>query len=322
MNDIDFYLYIERLQVQGSNAISSPLTYGFPAITAILGAVHALQRKMPFEASLQFEGALVASHDCRVKRYRPHSYSDYTFNLTRNPIKKNGKTAAIVEEGKLDMTISLVIPIRCDDFNDLDWLSDNKEAFLQWAYQTLLTQRLAGGSVFGITAAELMAAESLDQLKYRLAPAFILMDARQELIEITEDLQNHSPESTTLDALLDVAVLHHIPELEQSHTAATDPHKKTPDKAPRSRWKTTSVKQGRGWLVPMPVGYQAISPLFDPGVMEHSRTPQYPSQYVETVYSLGKWVFPYSLNTLEQAFWHMNTYENGLYLTEQTQNQE
>ena len=305
MHDTDFYLYIDQLQVQGANAISSPLTYGFPAVTAILGAVHALQRKIPFAAKLHFDGALIASHDCRVKRYRPHNYSDYTFNLTRNPIKKNGKTAAIVEEGKLDMTISLVIPIRCDDLDDEDWLTDNKDTFLQWAHQTLHTQRLAGGSVFGIANIELNGAESLDDLRHRLAPAFVLMDARQELINITELRQQESPQYTTLDAILDVAALHHVPET-------------TSDE--KTQWKTTSVKQGRGWLVPMPVGYQAISELYEPNVMQHSRAPQYPSQYVEAIYSLGKWVFPYSLDTLEHAFWQMNTYDNGLYLTEQTQN--
>ena len=62
MSDVDFYLLLERIEIQGANAISSPLTYGFPALTGFLGAIHALARKMPFPVSLTFGGALVASH--------------------------------------------------------------------------------------------------------------------------------------------------------------------------------------------------------------------------------------------------------------------
>lgn len=84
------------------------------------------------------------------------------------------------------------------------------------------------------------------------------------------------------------------------------------------QWQTYSVKKGRGWLVPLPVGYQAISPLFAPGQLQHCRTQQYPSQYVETLYSLGKWVFPLSLpENLSQCFWRYTALQNNLYLISQ-----
>ena len=307
MNDIDFYLLIDRLEIQGANAISSPLTYGFPALTGFLGAVHALERKIPFPVSLSFNGALVASHACRVKRYRTNNYSDYTLNQSRNPIKKDGKTASIIEEGKVDLTVSLVIAVTCKDFADEDWLNDNTDEFTSWVEQTLYRQRMAGGSVFAIDKVELLKSEALDELKPRLAPAFILIDARQELVAITESLQQDNPGATALDALLEVAVLHHIPET---------------DKQGNTEWKTRNVKQGRGWLVPMPVGYQAISTLYDAGFLKDCRTTDYPSQFVETLYGLGKWVFPYSLDSLRSAFWYMKSNDNGLYLIEQTTDKE
>ena len=307
MSDVDFYLLLERIDIQGANAISSPLTYGFPALTGFLGAIHALARKMPFPVSLSFGGALVASHACRVKRYRSNNYSDYTLNQTRNPIKRDGKTASIIEEGKVDLTVSLVIPVTCDDFDDEDWLNDNTSDFTTWVEQTLYRQRMAGGSVFAIDNVELLKSEDLDDLKPRLAPAFILMDARQELIAITKSLQQNNPEATALDALLEVAVLHHIPQT---------------DKQGNTEWQTRNVKQGRGWLVPMPIGYQAISPLYDAGSLKDCRSADYPSQFVETLYGLGKWVFPYSLDSLRTAFWRMNSNENSFYLIEQTTDKE
>ena len=40
------YLLIQRMGIQNANAMSSPYTIGFPAMTAWLGAVHALQRSV------------------------------------------------------------------------------------------------------------------------------------------------------------------------------------------------------------------------------------------------------------------------------------
>ena len=38
------YLLLKGLRVQNANALSSPFTFGFPAVTAFLGFGHALQR--------------------------------------------------------------------------------------------------------------------------------------------------------------------------------------------------------------------------------------------------------------------------------------
>ncbi|PUZ78445.1 type I-F CRISPR-associated protein Csy2, partial [Acinetobacter baumannii] len=40
------FLLIPHLKLHNANAMSSPYTIGFPAMTAWLGAVHALQRKL------------------------------------------------------------------------------------------------------------------------------------------------------------------------------------------------------------------------------------------------------------------------------------
>lgn len=309
MIDHDFYLLVDRLVIHNGNAISSPLTYGFPAISGFLGAVHRLERKVPFDITITFNGVLITSHSCRVKRYQATSYNDYTLNQSRNPIKKDGKSAAIIEEGKADLIVSLVIPIACDDYDDSDWIEDNPKTFTDWVKKTLFLQPMASGSVFDIAEVKLVKPENLDNLKARLAPGFILTDAKQDLIEITQQLQQSTPDATELDALLELATLHHIPE--------TKPDTQS-EKNTKTSWSVNNVKQGRGWLVPIPVGYQAISPLFEPGMLQESRTQQYPSQFVETLYGLGKWQFPYSVASLESAFWRMCSADNGLYLVEQT----
>ena len=295
------YLLLDRVEIQAANTISSPLTYGFPAITGFVGAVHALGRKLPAGNGISLGGVLIASHQCNVQHYRPHSYADYTFNQTRNPIKKDGKTAAIVEEGKVNLTVSLVIEVNIDR-QAHKALRENAVEFEQTIKQLVMQQRIAGGSVFNVRSAKWFESVGGD-LQRALLPAFVLMDAQNDLAEITAALQIKQPEATALDALIDVVTVHHHPP---------DAEKDEP------KWRASSVKTGRGWLVPIPVGFQGIAPLIEAGQLANCRNPEYTSQYVESVYSLGKWVFPYRLNDLTTCFWRYSQPQNNLYLVTQT----
>ena len=64
------FLLIPHLKLHNANAMSSPYTIGFPAMTAWLGAVHALQRKLQSkgcEVSLIKVG--VSCHEFYLKTY-------------------------------------------------------------------------------------------------------------------------------------------------------------------------------------------------------------------------------------------------------------
>jgi CRISPR-associated protein Csy2 len=294
------YLLLRRIEIQGANAISSPLTYGFPAITGFLGAIHALNRALKPTFDVDMTGVLIASHRCAVQRYRPHSYADYTFNQSRNPIKRNGGTAAIVEEGKAHLTVSLAVELSAEREVTLE-LKNNPAAFQEAVHNQLIRQRICGGSVFRIASVE--TTRSSDELKRGLLPAFVLNDAGAELIDITASLRESNPEATPLDALIEVATLHHLPPEKES--GETD-------------WRTTSAKTGRGWLTPIPVGYQSIAEPFKAGELPHSRAANYPSEYVESLYSLGKWEFPHRIADITNSFWRYANPGNGLYLVTQT----
>lgn len=303
MNDVSHYLLLKKIGIEGANAISSPLTYGFPAITGFLGAIHALNRK-PVAANYQIKmpGVLIACHDIHVQRYRPHPYADYTFNQTRNPIKKDGGTASIIEEGKVHLTVSLVVEITAS-LREVSVLSDEAEVFERICRDTLFQQRMAGGSVHSIRQVQLIDSSDIEAIKKSLLPAFVLMDARTDLVEITKGLQKQNPAATALDGIIEVAALHNEP-IDTSIN--------------KNGWQTRSVKTGRGWLVPIPVGYQAIAPQFAPGELANCRNPEYPSQYVEAIYSLGKWVFPNRLpENFPQCFWRYSQIGNS-FLVNQT----
>ncbi|MCX8739796.1 type I-F CRISPR-associated protein Csy2 [Gilliamella sp. B2824] len=285
METLNYYLFFDHVKIHNANAISSPLTYGFPAISGFVGAIHALNRKIESTDPIYLDGVLIACHECDVQVYRPNDYSDYTFRLTRNPVAKNGDTRAIIEEGRVHLDVSLLIEVKIENFEAL-YDDDQKNEFVNQMKQKLYQQRIAGGHVLEIGDAKLIPSDASDEtLANLLLPAFVLVEAQQDLQEITAELQQQDPNATALDALIETAMLHHHPQ-EKEH------------------WQTTSVKQGRGWLVPIPLGYQAISPLFAAGKLQEARSNEYQSQFVECIYGLGKWVFPLRLKeNLSQAFW-------------------
>lgn len=285
METLNYYLFFDHVKIHNANAISSPLTYGLPAISGFVGAIHALNRKIESTDPIYLDGVLIACHECDVQVYRPNDYSDYTFRLTRNPVAKNGDTRAIIEEGRVHLDVSLLIEVKIENFEAL-YDDDQKNEFVNQMKQKLYQQRIAGGHVLEIGDAKLIPSDASDEtLANLLLPAFVLVEAQQDLQEITAELQQQDPNATALDALIETAMLHHHPQ-EKEH------------------WQTTSVKQGRGWLVPIPLGYQAISPLFAAGKLQEARSNEYQSQFVECIYGLGKWVFPLRLKeNLSQAFW-------------------
>ncbi len=298
------YLLFKRIHIENANTISSPITYGFPAVTGFLGAVHALSRKLQtLEAAnnLCLDGVLIACHDCQPQVYRQTPYSDYSFNQSRNPLLKSGKTASIVEEGKCHLTLTLGMELLAEK-------PISKDQGTQLALQVqemLMQQRIAGGSVRGFGGrqpAHFFLLNDAWQMTRHLVPAFILMEAKKDLEELTAELQKNQPEATALDVLIDLACLHHIPVGKNGSV----------------QWQTRSAKTGRGWLVPMPLGYQGIAPAFAAGELANCRTKEYPAQYVEAVYGLGKWVFPHRIHDFTRAFWrYRHQAENDLYLVTQ-----
>ncbi|MBV7433651.1 type I-F CRISPR-associated protein Csy2 [Cardiobacteriaceae bacterium TAE3-ERU3] len=305
------YLLLDSIHITYANAVSSPLTYGFPAITGFLGAMHALNRKTrqhPALANITFDGIAVACHEHHILTNQRSPYADHTFNQTRNPILKSGKTAAIVEEGKCHITVSLVIAIAADSDPD----DHTRNELINCVRQRLWQQRIAGGSITSDpqqTRIEYIPAAKADTIPVELLPAYLLMDAGNDLADITAELRKKHPQTTPLDALIDVCTLHHIPESNGKHT----------------KWHVQTAKSGRGWLVPIPIGYQGIAPLFAAGTLGNARNPDYPAQYVEAIYTLGKWLFPYRLkdNDIKNALWHYHyDRENDRYLATQTPNKE
>lgn len=307
MNEVKALILLPRLQIQNANAISGPMSWGFPSPTAFAGFVHALQRRMSDVLQVGFGGVGIVCHKFDPLVSRPAGKRTHAFNLTRNPLGKDGSTAAIVEEGRAHMEVSLL-------FTLLDTI-DNEERifFAQDIMKVAHTMRLAGGSIlpqrlgerheaayFSVSPSQTEQDKTFNKLRRRLLPGFALVQREDRLAEHLHQMQEIEAQTNALDALLDITRLN------------IEPNQSNQEKPNEYQWE---IRKQPGWLVPIPVGYAAISPLFAPGDVRNTRDNETPFRFVESLYSLGEWVSPHRLTTLQQLLWYRKTDpENGIYL--------
>ena len=303
---MDALLILRNIKVENANAIAG-ITWGFPAISNFLGFVHALSRKLPADFVLELEGCGVICHSQQIQAYQPRGWGDYVFALTRNPLTKEEKSPAFIEEGRMHMTVSLIIPIA----GELDEQSEPGE-LKQVIEQLVLSQRLAGGTIIDIGAVELIEPpESYDELQLferkqlrKLLPGFAIVQRSDLLAEHTQQRINQVPNAEPLDAWLDFSAIKY-----QAERPDGDVDEQTP-----AEWNYVP-KPGGGWLVPMTTGYRGISDLYAPGEVARSRDTTTPFRFVEAVYSIGEWISPHRVANLEQLIWRYDAEpESGWYL--------
>ena len=170
------YILLNRIQVQNANSIAG-FTYGFPAITHFLGFVESLKIKLNKSdyKNIELSGCAVVAHEHHV-----HTHGKYNdrFTQTKNPgamcfeKAKAGKNPSIIEEGKMNMTVSLLIKFD-------GYLASQLDYFLQWLEKQCYLQRLAGGTILNIDLVRLFNLQEINNfyaLKRLLLPGFVLMD--------------------------------------------------------------------------------------------------------------------------------------------------
>lgn len=309
-------LILPRLRVQNANTISSPMTWGFPAITAFTGLMTALERRLGRDAGIAFYGVGVVCHG-----FEPQvTHGGYTrsFHLTRNPVLSDGSTAGIVEEGRAHLDITLVFDVELTGSP----LSDSEQAQLAARIGELVAgMRIAGGSVIPPVPGTLHRparaqlrlmpddeAQRLAQfrrLSRRWLPGFALV-SRDDLLQTRlAALRERDPQASALEAWLDLSRLNHRAE------RRTSVDERTGDVAESVLWQTD---RRPGWIVPMPVGYAALSGLHAAGSVAGARDGTVPFRFVESVYSLGQWISPHRLSDVTDLIWSpVHDADTGLY---------
>lgn len=315
---LDALLVLPRLRIQNANAISSPLTWGFPSITAFIGLMHALERKLPEDFSLGFAGVGVVCHDFQAQATR--GGFTHSFHLTRNPVGADGGTAAIVEEGRIHLDVTLVFGVRFRPGFDLKD-TDGHQRMADAVGEQVAGMRVAGGSVMPSLRrlSDWQRRPRLQRVDYgaeeqakvfrterrRWLPGFALVSRDDLLADHLVALRKAQPDATALHAWLDLSRLN----VQAERTVKTDPD--TLHETTQVEWVT---RRPPGWTVPIPVGYVALSDLHAPGGVAGARDRSTPLRFVESLYSMGQWVSPHRLKAPLDLLWHLQ-YDpaSGLY---------
>lgn len=288
-------LLIPRIEIHNANALSSPYTIGFPAMTAWLGAVHALERKLRICGpeslqtyaedleTLEFKSVAVICHEIRLHTYR--GANDYVSSIvgTGNPLDKSGNRPSFIEEARCDLTVSLLVEYEADDTDSLE------EAVTQLLKgQT----KMAGGDIIRFRSVECLPIDNEQERKNlmgRVMPGHCLVERRDLMRRAMSDGQDG------IDALLDY--------LKVSYTCSAENEKAV--------WSKGTRKE-KGWIVPIATGFHGISEL---GHAEHQRDQDTPHRFVESVVTLGEFVMPYRITDIDMILWGYDyDADNQLYL--------
>jgi len=322
----DGLLILPRLQIQNANAIGSPLTHGFPSITAFIGFMWALNRRfIAQEIGLNLNGVGVVCHLHAEQISRVYERKEMPpirkFCLSRHPNKKSGGAASIIEEGRMHLEASLIF-----DVNRVGGTSE-ESLFLQGEEerrgileakisQIIFDMRVAGGSIIsenptaqllGIPENHELRAKEFNQLSRQLLPGFALVSRHHLLNEHWQKMKCDQPSASLLDAWLDLSRFNYRVKSSNGDDDGVSAEREVVE------WRHDRP-EGSGWIVPIPVGYSALSPLYPAGSVRSSRDAVTPFRFVEALHSIGEWVAPHRLTDVDQLLWYPETdLDKGLY---------
>jgi len=291
---LETYLLISNLRLQDVNSSGSAYTIGFPAMTAWLGAVHAMQRSLNEKQgleSLKFTGVAVVCH----KQYQQISKHEFSLSMmgTGNPLTEKGTRSSFIEEGRCNLQVSLLIA--CENLNrDID---NTVEMCLS---DQLMRMKVAGGTAFGFGDITSWYPDDEEKTKRdlmrRLMPGYIIIERR--------DLMKQESDADDRDAL--DRLLYRL-QVASSLSESDDKH-----------WK--HHRNQNGWIVPLAVGFRDLSGSL---AVRNQRSTKYDHHFVEPVLTLGEFVLPYRCGSIQNMIWrYQYNEEQGLYVCVNQQEKE
>ena len=285
------FLLIPHLKIQNANAMSSPYTIGFPAMTAWLGAVHALQRKLQAQGytNIVLDKVAVSCHHFDLQTYKGRGDFVHSIVGTANPLDKDGSRPAFIEEARCHLEVSLLI--ECQNLDP-----DEEKQLLADVQNLILNMKFASGDVLAVKNCSLQYFDEDEDQNQQLKPLLNKLMLGHVLIERRDlVIESMNEGKDALDAVLDY--------LKVTHSSTQDENGKV---AWLSKRKTT------GWLVPIAVGFQGISEV---GQAKNQRDAHTPHRFAESVITLGEFIMPYRIKSMDQLLWQYHIdLENNLYL--------
>jgi CRISPR-associated protein Csy2 len=281
-------LLIPDISIHNANSLSSPYTIGFPAMTAWLGATHALQRKLNQQGfeKLAFKGSAIACHDFNLQTYKGSGDFVHSIIGTGNPLTKDGERSAFIEEARCHLKVSVLIEYEGLDLEQEAVLCETVTKIIQGSL------KIAGGDVLNIGKPCEIQIISNDlefrKLMRKLMPSYMLIERR----DLMTDSMNAGQDA--IDALLNHLKIKHSSHLNND----------------KVEWN--AARHGLGWIVPIATGFQGISPLEN---AMNQRDPDTPHRFAESIVTLGEFKMPFRMTSLDEILWSYSVdLNNDLYL--------
>jgi len=286
------FLIIPKLKIHNANAISSPYTIGFPAMTAWLGAVHALQRfinQQPGFEKIQFKRIAISCHEFDLQTYK--GKTDFVSSIigTSNPLDERGSRPPFIEEARCHLTVSILV-----EYNGLEIDADTPLRFEHLVNEYLPRMKWAGGDLLSVQPVirknidEQDREKSIKKILHMLMLGYVLIERRDLMIRAMKE------DKDALESLLDHMKIMHRSESKDNQIS----------------W--ASKRKAPGWLVPIAVGFQGITSL---GKAKNQRDPNVLHRFAESVVTLGEFVMPFRFDELDDILWHYHVdVEKNLYL--------
>jgi len=278
-------LILPHIIMQNANAFPSPFSIGFPAVTAFLGAVHALERHLKEEFDdMRFLSVGIVSHKADLQVYK--GPGDYVYSVinTANPLDKKGERPSFIEEPRIHLDVSLVV--------EMDGVRKPQEkAFLETVKRLMLSKmRLAGGDILQVGTPVIDRDITRRNLLRHIGPGYALIERRELMQEAMAQGMD------AIEVLIDALSVHHTCREEAEEIV----------------WE--SRRKHEGWLVPVAVGFHGISPL---GKALNQRDPDTPHRFAESVVTLGEFKMPHRLGRIDEMMWEYRYIDaKNLYLCE------
>ncbi len=289
-------ILIPDIKVHNANALSSPFTIGFPAMTAWLGAVHALQRKINAQEipDIKFQSVGVVSHYVDLQIYKGNEDYHYSLIGTGNPLDEEGKRSSFIEEARCHLCVSLII-----EANNVPkkFVFDYKELQAVLTHYLNASIKIAGGDILSFSSPVLEIiddsdANELKKLMRKLKPGYALIERRELMVEAMND--GHD----ALDALLKYVAINNSCEQDEQGNVL---------------WR--GKRETSGWIIPIATGFHGISDL---GSVQNQRDPDVPHRFAESLVTLGEFRMLHRINSLDEILWYYHAdLENDLYICKQ-----
>ncbi|WP_370852066.1 type I-F CRISPR-associated protein Csy2 [Megasphaera elsdenii] len=286
-------LIVSGIHIQNANALSSTFTIGFPAMTAWLGAVHALQRRLNRQSEfseLRFTKTGVICHGYQLQTHK--GTGDWISSIigTTNPLRKKGNAFVrppFIEEARIHLLVDLVIEVQKlgPEMGDL------LEPMVR---ENMLTMKIAGGDVLSVDKIEVQRIDR-DNESAVVRKLILPLMSGYAVIE-RRDLMNEDTGEDTLGVLLHYLAVYSTPLVDKEGRVIS--------------WQ--QQRATLGWLVPLAVGFRALSPLQK---VKRQRDAEKPHCFVEPLVTLGEFKMLHRLRSLDDLFWHYEYDETqGTYL--------